>query len=161
MLTLTECLSLLCSYPLPPLSQEDEGTPKELYYRAAQIGASYQGRASIHVCARFYPTCPHNAKELINIFVTEDVQTNEIDNNDQPSSHLRPPSSPLLPFYIHPRQHLSVPSKPAVAVTPNNNQRQQQHKLQVNAPQARLYQPGSVSLPVSSPKQRFVVPPVA
>lgn len=83
-----------------PLSEEDEGTPKEIYYRAAQLGTSYQGRASDKVCARFYPACPHNANQLINIFVTDDTQTNSIDSNDEPSAHLQPPQTSVrMPFY--------------------------------------------------------------
>lgn len=153
---------------MPPLSQEDEGTPKELYYRAAQIGASYQSRSSSRVCARFYSTCQYNAQELINIFVTEDVQTNEIDDDDQPSSHLKPPNSSVNPpfqFFVHPRQNINTsPSstlylqKPFVAspiYTPLQKPYQQQHGIQ-----ARQYQ-ATISLPVL-PKQRFIsVPPVA
>lgn len=86
-------------YPLPELSDEDRGTPKEMYYRAAQVGASYQGRANSNICARFYPTCPHNSEQLINIFVNDEVNTNEIDT-DRPSNHLQPPKSTArLPFY--------------------------------------------------------------
>ena len=94
------CISSLSRYPLPPLSEEDEGTPKEMYYRAAQLGASYEGRLNNNICARYYSACPHNTDQLINIFVTEDVHTNEIDNENRPSAHLQPPQfSAHLPFY--------------------------------------------------------------
>ncbi|KZS17480.1 putative Proteasome assembly chaperone 2 [Daphnia magna] len=93
-------LQEIFGYPLSQLSEEDEDTPKEIYYRAAQLGTSYQGRAGDKVCARFYPACPHNAEQLINIFVTEDTHTNNIDSDNEPSAHLQPPQTSVRqPFY--------------------------------------------------------------
>lgn len=97
------------------MSEEDEGTPRETYYRAAQLGASYQGRASNKICARFYPTCPHDAEQLINIFVTEDVNTNEIDTENRIAVHLRPPqTSAHLPFYEASRLRSPITPAPAL-----------------------------------------------
>lgn len=98
---------MIHSYPLPPLRKEDQGTPKELYYRAAQLGVSHQGRRNNQICARFYATCPHNSEQLIEMFINEDFETNDIDsdNNNRPVSYLQPPqqSTARLPFY-QPRQ---------------------------------------------------------
>lgn len=144
------------------MSEEDEGTPKEIYYRAAQLGASYQGRASnkVAVCARFYPTCPHNAEQLIHIFVTEDIQTNEIDTNDQPADHLQPPqSSARLPFY--------QVRQPAPAVTPSQSPLKQtvikpvhQQTSAVKASHQQARRP-VVAVPVTPLRQRFVASPAA
>ena len=146
-------------YPLPELSEEDEGTPKEMYYRAAQLGASYQGRASSQICARFYPSCPHNAEELINIFVSEDVQTNEIDT--QPANHLQPPSSSAkLPFFIHPRQVVQhQQQKPIVTQQqPRHQQPQQQQRAQPVRSSPIGQQQRPTVAPTSSLRQRLVAP---
>ena len=90
---------------MAPINEEDEGTPKEMYFKAAQLGASYANRAGSNVCARFYPTCRYNSEQLIDIFVTEDVQENEIgEEEQQPAIHLQPPvqQSYRQPFYQKP-----------------------------------------------------------
>ncbi|XP_057369474.1 uncharacterized protein LOC130690487 [Daphnia carinata] len=93
-------------YPLSSLNEEDKDTPREWYYRAAQLGASHQGRSNIQICAQFFSTCPYNAQQLIHIFITEDIRTNEIESNHQPSAHLKPPQSNVrLPFY---HQHQTI-----------------------------------------------------
>lgn len=163
-------------YPLPDLSEEDEGTPKEMYYRAAQLGASYQGRASNKICARFYPTCPHNAEQLINIFVSEDVQSNEIDTQTIPANHLHPPSSSpaRLPFFVH---HLQTPQTKLQSTKPVQQQQQQQRQrqpAQQQFPQQQQQQRKPIknirppqiprptsATPVPTLRQRFVASPAA
>lgn len=112
-------------YPLAPLSEEDEGTPKEVYFKAAQLGSSYQSQSGSNVCARFYSTCRYDSQQLINIFVTEEVQTNEIVNNGQLAIHLQPPqhyvnnTSTRQPFY---KPHQSAPVQlPRSPLRPNPN----------------------------------------
>lgn len=142
---------------MAPLSEEEEGTPKEMYYRAAQLGASYQGRASNKVCARFYPTCPHNAEELIHIFVSEDIQTNEIDSENRPANHLQPPqSSARLPFYQirQPTVTPVQPLKPAVFRPSPQLANAPKATQQVRRPSAAV--PAAPSL-----RQRFVAAPAA
>lgn len=142
------------------MSEEDEGTPKEMYYRAAQLGASYQGRGNNKVCARFYPTCPHNAEQLIHIFVTEDVQTNEIDTDNRPAAHLQPPqTSARLPFF-QPRQPLQTPiqaQKPIVKPV------HQQVPAVKTVHQQQVRRPVVAGNPNASPqqRQRFVAAPAA
>ncbi len=163
-------------YPLPDLSEEDEGTPKEMYYRAAQLGASYQGRASNKICARFYPTCPHNAEQLINIFVSEDVQSNEIDTQTIPANHLHPPSSSpaRLPFFVH---HLQTPQTKLQSKPVQPQQQQQQQRLRQPAQQQfpqqqqqrkpiKNIRPPQIprptpATPVPTLRQRFVASPAA
>lgn len=88
---------------MSPISEEDKDTPKESYYRAAQLGASQQGRTNNYICARFYSTCPHNSEQLIRIFVAED-NTNHIETEHRPVFHPQQPQTSIrLPFY-HQRQ---------------------------------------------------------
>ena len=67
---------------------------------AAQLGTSYQDKANTEVCARFYPTCPHNAQQMIHMFITED-ETNNLPtvqpktpqtSNNLPKNHPRQPN---------------------------------------------------------------------
>lgn len=145
------------SYPLAPLSEEDEGTPKEMYYRAAQLGSSHQGRGS-QVCARFFPTCPHNAEQLIHIFVTEDIQTNEIDSDSRPASHLQPPqTSARLPIF-QPRPPAITPIHPSVK--PIQRPAHQQ-VAPVKSAQQPIRRPVVVHPNTSSLRQRFIASPAA
>lgn len=166
-------LFIINRYPLPDLSEEDEGTPKEMYYRAAQLGASYQGRASNKICARFYPTCPHNAEQLINIFVSEDVQSNEIDTQTLPANHLHPPSSSpaRLPFFVHHLQtpHTKLQSKPVQQQQQQQRPRQQaqqQFPQQQQRKPIKNIRPPQIPRPISATpiptlRQRFVASPAA
>jgi hypothetical protein len=52
---------------------------------AARLGTSYQGQVNNQVCARFYSTCPHSAQQMIHMFVTEDILTNETDPDNRPA----------------------------------------------------------------------------
>ena len=102
---------MIHSYPLPPLSEEDQGTPKELSYRAAQLGVSPQGRPNNQICARFYASCPHNSEQLIEMFINEDFEINEMDSDDnRPVSHLQPlqQSTARLPFYQQQRRQPNI-----------------------------------------------------
>lgn len=142
------------------MNEEDEGTPKEMYYRAAQLGASYQGRANNKVCARFYPTCPHNAEQLIHIFVTEDVQTNEIDTDNRPAAHLQPPqTSARLPFF-QPRQPIQTPIQTHKPIVKPG---QQQVSAVKPVQQQQIRRPVVVAPTNVSPqqRQRFVAAPAA
>lgn len=145
------CLFFICRYPLSALSEEDEGTPKEMYYRAAQLGTAYEGRPNNRVCARYYSACPHNADQLINIFVTEDVQTNEIDTTDhRPSAHLQPPqSSANLPFY----------QSQSTAVTVAQSLRQDfrtDQQSSTKTGQQQVSRPGRVFPALTSLRHRFL-----
>ncbi len=148
--------NLLHRYPLPPLNEEDQGTPKEMYYRAAQLGASNQGRPNNQICARVYATCPHNSEQLIQFFISEDDETNEIDTgNNRPVSHLQPPqqSAARLPFY-HLRQPNISPAqqwKPVII-------RPAVHKQQ---PQAQNWRPTVAATPVAPLRKRFLAAPAA
>ncbi|XP_057369466.1 uncharacterized protein LOC130690482 [Daphnia carinata] len=131
-------------YPMSPLNEEDRNTPKESYYRAAQIGASQQGRANNQICARFYSTCPHNAEQLIRIFIADD-NANDIETGHLPFVQQRPQTSARLPFY-HQRQ----PSVSPVARLAHNQQlhvktAQQQVRRPTEAPvRQRLVSPAAV-----------------
>lgn len=82
------------------MSEEEKGTPKESYHTAAQLGSSQQGWTSNEICARSYSTCPYNAQQLIQIFVSEDIRTNEIESGNRLVVHVQPPqTSASLPFY--------------------------------------------------------------
>ncbi|KAI9558858.1 hypothetical protein GHT06_015647 [Daphnia sinensis] len=123
-------------YPLSSLNEEDKDTPKEWYYRAAQLGASHQGRSNSHTCAQFYSTCPYNAQQLIHIFITEDIRTNEIESDHQPAAHLKPPQSNVrLPFY---HQHQTISNvqqrKPIGPAHEHHPQVTQQNQGQIRRP---------------------------
>ena len=152
-------LILILSYPLPPLSEEDQGTPKELYYRAAQLGVSHQARPNNQICARFYATCPHNSEQLIEMFINEDFETNEIDSDiNRPVSHLQPPqqSTARLPFY-QPRQPNISPAqqwKPVIVRPAVHKQQPQTNK----PTQEQVRRPTVSAAPL---RQRFVAAPAA
>lgn len=133
-------------YPMSPLNEEDKDTPKESYYRAAQIGASQQGRANNLICARFYSTCPHNAEQLIRIFIADD-NANDIETGHRPAIQQRPQTSVRLPFY-HQRQ----PSVSPVLTRLAHNQ--QSHVIKTTPQQARR----STETPVAPLRQRLVSP---
>ncbi|XP_057369467.1 uncharacterized protein LOC130690483 [Daphnia carinata] len=143
-------------YPLPALRDEDKGTPTEAYYRAAHIGASHQGRSSNQICARFYSTCPHNTEQLIHMFVTEDFETNEVEQDNRPVAHLQPPqTSARLPFYHH-RQPIS----PTQQWKPATRPIQAQQLNKVNTTPGPVRRPVA-SAPVTPLRQRFVAAPAA
>ncbi|EFX88816.1 hypothetical protein DAPPUDRAFT_304809 [Daphnia pulex] len=144
-------LQEIFGYPLSALSEEDEGTPKEMYYRAAQLGTAYEGRPNNRVCARYYSACPHNADQLINIFVTEDVQTNEIDTTDhRPSAHLQPPqSSANLPFY-----HSQSPAVTVAQSLRQDFRTDQQSSTKTG--QQQVSRPGRVFPALTSLRHRFL-----
>ena len=145
---------MIFSYPLPALSEEDQGTPKELYYRAAQLGVSHQGRPNNQICARVYATCPHNSEQLIEYFISEDVETNEIDLDDnRPVSHLQPPqqqSTARLPFYHH---------RPSANVTPVQQWKPAIVRPAVHIvkqqPQEQIRRPTVAATPVAPLRKRF------
>ncbi|KAK4010978.1 hypothetical protein OUZ56_020099 [Daphnia magna] len=122
-------------YPLSSLNEEDKDTPKEWYYRAAQLGASHQGRSNNQICAQFYSTCQYNAQQLIHIFITEDIRTNEIESDHQPAAHLKPPQTNVrLPFH-HPHQPAISTVQQRKPIGPSHGQHP--HVTQQNQGQVR------------------------
>ncbi|XP_057369475.1 uncharacterized protein LOC130690488 [Daphnia carinata] len=100
-------LQNIFGYPLSPISEEDKGTPKESYHMAARLGYSKQGWASNQICARSYSTCPYNAQQLIQIFVSDDVPADENESNNRLVAQASQ-TDVRLPFY-HPGQPTTVP----------------------------------------------------
>jgi len=70
-------LQELFGYPLAGLSQNEVGTARGSYHRAALLGQSANGRHN--VCHNYYPKCGYSAGQLVDIFINnQDIDTNEI-----------------------------------------------------------------------------------
>ena len=95
-------------YPVPALRPNEIGTGRELYHRAALIGASANGRHN--VCQRHFSTCGHTSRQLIDIFLNnEDVEANEI---PQGRPIHTPQVSPVRqPFNLAQRQTTARPQQ--------------------------------------------------
>ena len=85
------------------LSDEDRGSGREVYYRAALLGASSQGRPQ--ACSRHFASCPYSAKQMIDIFVDDQDAPAESHNVVETA-----PYRPLRHYVAAPSNYLTAPS---------------------------------------------------